>query len=70
MLEEDMHCFPKRVIEDLDQFLVDERVSELVHRQCIGALSPGRAKVIAPRRTARIERGPTLRDRLQVDRSP
>ncbi len=56
MLEEDVHGLPQRVIQDLDHFLMHERI---VGRGAATNTNPGRpasAKVMAPRAAAASER--------------
>ena len=48
MLEEDVHGFPERVIENLDQFLMDEWILDR-RLERVGTARPGSAKVMAPR---------------------
>ena len=59
VLEEDVHRLPERVIENLDQLLVDERIVAAAGT-AYEPWPPGSAKVIAPRRRAASRAAPHL----------
>ena len=70
MLEEDVHRLPERVVEDLDQLLVDERIRGQPRSIGIGALGAREARRSwrpAPRRGGA---PPTPRDRRRAGRIP
>ena len=59
-LEEDVHRLPKRVVKQLDQFLLDKRVGAR-RRNCVGTLDAGKPKRHRASFARGIERGPHLR---------
>ncbi len=61
MFEEDVHRFPKRVIENFDHLLMHEWVGSCALEWRRNRRVPGRAKVIALRARADFKRGRDFR---------
>ncbi len=59
MLEEDVHRFPKRVVEDFDQLLMNERIFD-GGLQGVGAARPGKSECHGSAFLSRFEDGPNF----------